>query len=576
MSVALRSRPLATHPSAALPFARALLLFLSTLCLGTTTARAFSCPVATAHAPTDAEQAYLRGEFDHAATLYQTQLQQQPAEPHLIAGFSLVLLRQQKIDDAEALVRKALPQNPNSAILLTALGEVQFRQGLPWLASTSADKALRLDPCYPRVRLLEARLYHLNSYYASSAKEISTAYALDPHDPDIHRQWLNTLPPARRIAELEAYLASDTGDDPDQIRHLHTYLDFLKKQQVTPHKACRLISPIPATEIQFAQLMHDATHVRAFGLDVKLNDHNARLQIDTGASGLVISRSVAEHAGLQRFTSNQAGGIGSKGEVNAYTAYADSIKIGGLEFHDCEVEVLDQRNVVDSDGLIGMDVFSRFLVKLDYPMRKLALSPLPKRPDDVTPVTPTLETAQSASDDPPVASESTPTSPSTPAASPAKPPPIARNLHDRYVDPTMKDWTPVYRVGHQLLIPTSLNQTERRLFILDTGAFTTSISPAVARTITKVRTNDHMTVHGISGKVDEVFSADQVEFRFSNIVQKGRDVVSFENPSISKNTGLEVAGFIGATTLGQVTMTIDYRDGLVRFDYDPNRGYRHP
>jgi len=140
----------------------------------------------------------------------------------------------------------------------------------------------------------------------------------------------------------------------------------------------------------------------------------------------------------------------------------------------------------------------------------------------------------------------------------------------------MKDWTPVYRVGHQLLIPTSLNQTERRLFILDTGAFTTSISPAVARTITKVRTNDHMTVHGISGKVDEVFSADQVEFRFSNIVQKGRDVVSFENPSISKNTGLEVAGFIGATTLGQVTMTIDYRDGLVRFDYDPNRGYRHP
>ena len=53
-------------------------------------------------------------------------------------------------------------------------------------------------------------------------------------------------------------------------------------------------------------------------------------------------------------------------------------------------------------------------------------------------------------------------------------------------------------------------------------------------------------------------------------------MVSFENPSISKNTGLEVAGFIGATTLGQVTMTIDYRDGLVRFDYDPNRGYRHP
>jgi hypothetical protein len=30
---------------------------------------------------------------------------------------------------------------------------------------------------------------------------------------------------------------------------------------------------------------------------------------------------------------------------------------------------------------------------------------------------------------------------------------------------------------------------------------------------------------------------------------------------------------IGATTLGQVTMHIDYRDGLVKFDYDRNRGY---
>jgi hypothetical protein len=41
--------------------------------------------------------------------------------------------------------------------------------------------------------------------------------------------------------------------------------------------------------------------------------------------------------------------------------------------------------VVDSDGLIGMDVFSRFLITLDYPMRKLLLAPLPPRPNDVTP-----------------------------------------------------------------------------------------------------------------------------------------------------------------------------------------------
>jgi hypothetical protein len=39
---------------------------------------------------------------------------------------------------------------------------------------------------------------------------------------------------------------------------------------------------------------------------------------------------------------------------------------------------------------------------------------------------------------------------------------------------------------------------------------------------------------------------------------------------------MEISGFIGVTTLGQLTLTIDYRDGLVKFAYDPKRGYKYP
>jgi hypothetical protein len=56
--------------------------------------------------------------------------------------------------------------------------------------------------------------------------------------------------------------------------------------------------------------------------------------------------------------------------------------------------------------------------------------------------------------------------------------------------------------------------------------------------------------------------------------QKVTDAVAFENSAISKGAGLEVSGFLGATTLSQLTIAIDYRDGLVHFSYDPNRGYR--
>jgi len=52
----------------------------------------------------------------------------------------------------------------------------------------------------------------------------------------------------------------------------------------------------------------------------------------------------------------------------------------------------------DQDGLIGMDVFSRFLVTLDYPMRKLGLSPLPPRPGDAASPSSSLKTSEDDAD----------------------------------------------------------------------------------------------------------------------------------------------------------------------------------
>jgi predicted aspartyl protease len=544
-----------------------MIALLLTVCIGDRSALAVSCKVAAAYAPSEADQAFLHSDYDRAATLYEAQLQQKPNDPALTMSLAHVLLRQQKVKEADEVVQKALAQNPKSAILLTALGEAQYREGTPWLAGTSADTAMKIDPCYPQLRLLNAELLRLSSYYAAAAKEVGVAHSLDPHDPQIRRRWLETLPLKERIAELEAYLAAGSGDDPETMRALHFHLDYLKQQLMQPHKACRLVSDTETATVPFAAMMRDATHIRTFGLDVKFNDHNARLQIDTGASGLVISRSVADHAGLKQFSQTEMGGIGSEGRKSGYTAFADDIKIGSLEFRDCAVVVIDKGNVVDSDGLIGMDVFSRFLITLDYPMRKLLLAPLPPRPDDSAPSKPTLETKSSVDDDdPPPASLDT---------KPSAPKPTSHGPRDRYIAPEMKNWTHIYRIGHNLLIPTALNNTEEKMFILDTGSFSTTITPEVAREVTKVHSAD-INVHGISGKVDKVYTADSITFRFANISQKVLDVVAFATPSISKNLNMEVSGFIGYTALAQMTISIDYRDGLMKFDYDPNRGYRYP
>jgi predicted aspartyl protease len=525
--------------------------------------------------PSNADKAFLAADYAQAESLYKTGLTAHPADPELTVGLVHALLREQKVQEAADAVKAALTITPNSAALLTLRGEVEFRQGEPWTAADSASQSFKLDVCNPRTHLLLASLARVSSFYAMAWQEIVTAHKLDPDDSEIGAEWMQTLPVGQRIPQIEAYLAAPTGEDPDQLRHLRMYLDHLKKLALEPSKRCHLASQTTATEIPFVSLMYDATHIRAFGLIVKLNGHDSRLQIDTGAGGLLVSRSVAQHAGLKAFSQTEVGGIGDQGYKPGYTAYADSIRIGNLEFQDCAVEVMDSRNVLeDSDGLIGMDVFSQFLVTLDYPMRKLLLGPLPPRPGEAASAAPALKTADADEDD--FAAASTP-APKAPGATPqdtTTPKPVPRGPYDRCIAPEMKDYTSVYRVGHALILPAALNSSKIKLFILDTGSWSTTISPDAAREVTKVHGDSSTEVHGLNGKVQNLYIADQITFRFAHLSQRVLNVASFDTSRISKSVGMEISGFIGATTLSQLTIHIDYRDGLVKFDYDPNRGYK--
>jgi tetratricopeptide (TPR) repeat protein len=539
-------------------------------------ARAVECPVASNAAPSEARLAFLRGDLDQAAKLYGAQIAQSPNDINAMAGLVETLLRQQKVQEAVDEARKAVAAAPKNAMALAALGDVQERAGEPWSALDTVRVAMAADPCNARVHLLFSELARLNSLYATALEQARIAHQLDPHDPEIRRDWIWTLPAADRMRELEAYLASPTGDDPDDIRHMQQLLDFMKKSTDLPHKGCHLTSTATSTELPFAYLMYDAQRIRAFGLNVQLNGEKAQLQIDTGAGGILVSRTVAQRAGLKPVSQTEMSGIGSKGYQGGYTAYADSIQIGGLTFKDCEVRVLDSRNVVDEDGLIGMDVFSNFLVTLDYPMRKLGLGPLPPRPG-VAAAPPSLRSDQAPTGGGQDTNDAeTSAADNSAAKAPGAPSPPTHGPYDRYVAPEMKDWTEVYRVGHQLLLPVILDKKVRKLFILDTGAWSTSVAVDAAREVTKVnKAGDQLQVKGISGRVQDTYLADEITFYFAHLGQKAEKIPAWDLSGVSKNTGLEVSGFIGANTIDLTMLQIDYRDGLIHFDYQSNRGWVH-
>jgi predicted aspartyl protease len=515
-----------------------------------------SCSVAGPHPLTPEEIALVSGNLPQAESLYQQKLTANPRDEEAAAGLVRTLLREEKVDQANAVVRAALAPDPQSPVLLTALAEVQFRQGLPWDEEETITLAQAHGVCYPRLHLVLSRYFVFNSYYATALREIQTAHRLDPYDPAIQQAWILSLPLDQRIGHLKQYLAAN-DTDVASVRRARLDLAMLENRRQNQGSGCHLVSPVSSTNIEFAPILADAERVRGWGLEVAFNGHKARLQIDTGASGLYIARSVAEHAGLVSLAKSQANGIGDKGAQTGYTAIADSIKIGGLEFKNCVVQVSDRNNIVGTDGLIGMDVFSNFLVTLDFPWHKLALSPLPSDPGAAA-APASLNTNEESS-------SKTESSDVTEAAGP----------HDRYIAPAMKSWTKVYRMGHDLIVPTSLNGKTMRLFIVDTGAFRTSISPEAAREVTKVHSDGRSQVKGISGNVENVFSGDKVVVRFAGLQQESDNMLSFDTSGLSQHMGTDISGFLGFDLLHFLVLSIDYRDGLVDFQYSRDRGYQH-
>jgi hypothetical protein len=139
----------------------------------------------------------------------------------------------------------------------------------------------------------------------------------------------------------------------------------------------------------------------------------------------------------------------------------------------------------------------------------------------------------------------------------------------------MKEYSPVFRSGHDLILPVVLNGKTQRLFLVDSGAAISSISPEAARAVTKVRGGAPVVIKGVNGAVAKVSTSDKIVFAFGGIEQDNYDLYSFDTSSMSRDAGTEISGLLGNPLLSQLTMSIDYRDGLIKFTYDRRRGIRN-
>lgn len=102
--------------------------------------------------------------------------------------------------------------------------------------------------------------------------------------------------------------------------------------------------------------------------------------LDTGASGFSLTDTAVQKLGLQVMESGQGPGVGEN-TVRVGKTHIAKLRLGGLQFEDVDASVLpggDSDNVFGKkpvDGVVGLAVFERVVVKHDYIHKLLTFIP---------------------------------------------------------------------------------------------------------------------------------------------------------------------------------------------------------
>ena len=489
--------------------------------------------------PTPADIAFFRGDFKKAAELYAAAFKSDPTDRRSRELEIDSQLGQGNLDIAQKEADAWTSADPQDAYAIVTSGEVLQQKGHWAEAYALMLKALKIDPCLPSAYQNMGEYETTAGFRLTARRHLATAHTLAPNVDDITIDWINSLDQKDQYDQYSKFLQESKSLDEKRRASL---AKVLAQQNALTQNQCNLSSLTGPAIIPMTPV-YGEVGINYYGLEVAFNGRKRVLQIDTGATGFLLTHSAAGGLGLKKIQDSRVGGFGGQGPTDTTLDSADSVRIGGLEFKSCIVTTLDNFSVMGGgmvaqhldtgDGLIGADVFDRYLVTLDYIKHEVRLDPLPQPPSSAG-HSPELDPLGGSTD-------------------------VDRMNVDGFTPPSMQSWTKIYRRGHELIMPTRINQKLPALFVLDTGAAVNLIDTQVAKQVTK-QSDSAGYIRGVSGisAVGETgkFTADFAGLRLP--------VKSMNSYDFSRSGGL--GGFLGYSILEQLVMHLDYRDNLVLFE----------
>ncbi len=487
---------------------------------------------AAPEAMAEARAALSAANYAKAAELYSAVIAKEPSNPQAYYGVVRALLGARRAAEAYSYAEQALQRCPQTMEPENAAGLTMFRKGDLAAAETHFRAALKLQVNEPGALLGMASIYSVVSKNKTARAFAMKAYGQDPNDPRLMLARANTLKGPDHIQALQRVLALlDPSSEEAHELAAHISLD----QATAGRDLRRLTTPYEAAQVKLFRISDGPGRWRGVGLREQFNQkQTVRLLLDTGASGIALAPKAAEKAGMQLLAGGgrDAKGIGDDKAGTAFEYLASEVRIGDVAFADYPVSVFRGARDADSDGLIGADFFRRFIVGIDLPGLELSLEP---RPGQIA----------EAADEPVDSSD-------------AMPPGFVR----------------VYRFGNHLALPTSVNGDRAMIFLVDTGSSSNLIDAATARQSSYLYNDGRTVVKGVQGKVADVERARRISLVFAGFRQDNPDVIAIDLEKMSNDFGVGFSGILGMPVLGQMKLTIDYREGRIRMEPKPV-GLRH-
>lgn len=466
---------------------------------------------------------YEDANFKVALPLLRAAAAADPKNARIRAALLSSLTYEGLVDEAADAFDAAANDFPDSVEVLAARGEFTYYMGDLYLAAKLFAQSIKIVENARAVFGL-SEVQRASSNYRNARMLVLRAHDLNPKDALITRAWIPYLIPEKRQEVFGPFRDAH----PWLYEHYATQAATGSElsSEINKRKVFELDGERQEITLHLFPLMYTATKIRGLGLQFTIEDGKPlRMLFDTGASGILVNQKAIDKVGLNHLGTIEGRGIGDKGPRNGFISVAETCKIGALSYKTCVMRVLEGKHPAgDEDGLIGADFFSGYIIQIDFQRRLLHLTPQPAR----------------------------------------EPNPQGYN---RTPLPDEKDFTPIFRYGHELMVPTRLNGKTSGLFLIDTGSSLSMVDSTFARLSTKVYGNSYMHIHGISGEVNKVFEAENATLEFATFRQQNLGLTAVNLNNSPEHIPVRVSGIFGFPLLNLFRLTIDYRNGLVKFDY---------